>query len=259
MEQQQSNTSTVQGWYQDNGVFFAATVELPRLAAGHYSPSATGRGLCMQPITERPLEIIVGVEDCPTQALWRTVKHFFASAETYQQIQVPHRRALLLHGAPGGGKTTAADYVCRQARSELDALTLKIGGHNLFTIRMLRKQEPDRPIICVYEDIDGPDDDGDTDDTVLCEVLDGMSSITNMLFLATSNHPEKLSERLQRPGRLDTQLKFDCPSPAWRRQFLSTRLERVDRLDLLEELVEQTADARIAEMNNRLLTRLGMR
>lgn len=93
---------------------------------------------------------------------------------------------------------------------------------DVLALKMLRTVEEDRNIVCIYEDID--DVVRHYGDRTLTALLDGDSNISNILYLATTNYPERLPPRLiNRPSRFDTRKYIGFPSADARRVFLQAK------------------------------------
>src|SRR5262249_23195198 len=77
-------------------------------------------------------------------------------------------------------------------------------------VALFRQVEPDRPIVCVFEDIDAIIAVyGDSD---LLQWLDGNQQVDRAGNLASTNYPEKLDRRIiARPRRFDRILRIATP------------------------------------------------
>jgi SpoVK/Ycf46/Vps4 family AAA+-type ATPase len=114
-----------------------------------------------------------------------------------------------------------------------------IGEHPHILIKCLaqfRSIEPERPVVVILEDIDtiismyG--------ESAVLSVLDGEAQVSNIVFLATSNYPEKLDGRvINRPSRFDKIVKIDLPNAEARKMFLESKISEliVDGVDLVKE------------------------
>ena len=146
------------------------------------------------------------------------------SQALYAEIGIPHTRGYLFYGPSGTGKTSAArDLAFSLGRacyeltlSEMTDITLKVAIRNIVTSR-------NSPIVLI-EDIDTCDvaesrdlpesekrsGKGDRRLTLsaLLNTLDGFTECQNVIFVLSSNKPEKLDEALVREGRIDKQVYF---------------------------------------------------
>lgn len=133
--------------------------------------------------------------------LWSVLEH----TAVLRQMNIPRKRAVLLEGPYGTGKTLAAFLTaqvatnhgwtflyCRPARDNLQQV---MGMARLY-----------QPCIVFFEDVDviakGTDDrDGITR---LLDMFDGIQAKgTEIVAVLTTNHKERIHKAMVRPGRLD--------------------------------------------------------
>lgn len=158
-------------------------------------------------------------------AVLAEVEAFRAGAAEYARLGITHKRGILLHGAPGCGKTTIALAIARH--------TVDNGGIVLVPDRdylhsfakafpWLRQIEAQRPATVLLEDVDrlctGREED-------LLGLLDGATSFGgDLLFVATTNSLDDVPDRVKgRPSRIDTVIEVPQPDRELRREYL-TRL-----------------------------------
>jgi len=116
----------------------------------------------------------------------------------------------------------------------------------LVLMSIIRKIEPRRPLIVVMEDID--EIINSHGEHIILSLLDGENQTDNVVFLATTNYPERLGERiLNRPSRFDERIMIDVPSESARRAYLSA----VAELDAatLDHWVAETAGLSVAHLH----------
>ena len=151
------------------------------------------------------------------------------------------KRGLLLHGAPGTGKTLTAMYLASQM-PEWTVFVLTGRGMGLIeqSCAMARVLQPS---IVVLEDVDLIAEERTREGActaVLFELLnqmDGLSNDADVLFLLTTNRPDILEPALaSRPGRIDQAIEIPLPDTECRRRLfelygrgLTLRLEHLDR------------------------------
>jgi hypothetical protein len=160
------------------------------------------------------------------------------------------KRGILLHGAPGTGKTLSAMYLAAQmpGRTVLIITGGEIGSIEV-ACRLARLLEP---ATIILEDVDliGSERGGQTvcANALLFELLnqmDGLAADSDILFLLTTNRPDILEPALAaRPGRIDLALEVPLPDADCRGRLLELygrglKLELADR----DKLVERTAGA----------------
>lgn len=129
---------------------------------------------------------------------------FVDKADVYHELKVPHKRGFLLYGPPGTGKTT----FITNTLAELDipggyiALYIKDAEGLLDSGGMLLEGilQDDRLKIFILEELT---EMGRCMSEIL-NLLDGIKQLSGVVFIATTNYPEKLPRNLvNRPSRFD--------------------------------------------------------
>jgi ATPase family associated with various cellular activities (AAA) len=152
------------------------------------------------------------------------IDHFWSIGDTFAKYNILHRRGYLLYGPPGSGKTAITEQI-------VDA-TIKAGGvaflcnhpeHLSGGLAWFRKYEPNRKIVCIFEDIDAIINNFSEDTLLSC--LDGENQVNHVLNVATTNYPEELDRRIiNRPRRFDQIIKIGYPERNLRQNYFLTKL-----------------------------------
>jgi AAA+ superfamily predicted ATPase len=185
----------------------------------------------------------------PGGVLERIERHTLISRERVELLRAggQHaKRGLLLHGAPGTGKTLTAKYI---ARSMGDRTVVLLTGAGLRLIepacsiaRLLQ------PSMIIVEDVDLIAEERTRDHattTLLFELLnqlDGMEEDADVVFLLTSNRPDLLEPALAaRPGRVDLAVEIPLPDEGARRRLLELYSRGLQvELENLDHIVART-------------------
>jgi SpoVK/Ycf46/Vps4 family AAA+-type ATPase len=116
-------------------------------------------------------------------------------------------------------------------------------------IPKLRQIEPDRPIIVILEDIDAIASESSWVKSQLLNILDGVDQISNVVYIATTNDPEKLAEHItNRPSRFDRRINVPVPGEEVRRKFLQCKIEGTDiELDI-DKWVKDTKELSLSHL-----------
>lgn len=133
--------------------------------------------------------------------VWSLVKH----TDVMQELGIPLKRAVLLEGPFGTGKTLAGALTGKLAEQHGWTFILaRPGKDDLFDV--LNTAKLYAPAIVQFEDIDTLAKGGsDEDISRLLDVLDGISNKTSgVVALFTTNHVETLQKGVMRPGRIDS-------------------------------------------------------
>ncbi len=79
------------------------------------------------------------------------------------------------------------------------------------------------------EDIDSLAGEGRSQTARLLNILDGVKQIEGVVYIATTNYPEKLQERItNRPSRFDRRYKVELPNEEIRRAYINHKLSDDD-------------------------------
>lgn len=186
------------------------------------------------------------------------IRNFYKQKELFKKWNFNHKRGILIHGVPGGGKTSLISCIINFACTEIEGVAFYVPSYEFFNIykgfitSVFREIEPDRPIIVIIEDIDSYFTCGiPSIESNLLNTIDGVENKDNILYLATTNYPEKLPERVyNRPGRFDLKIEIKTPTAESRKfyftnKILSKELATID----LDKWISDTEGFTIAQMS----------
>ena len=158
---------------------------------------------------------------------------FINNPQWYADRGVPHTLGILMHGAPGCGKTSFIKALANDTKRHV--VNLKLGPtttirqiNSLFytsrlsVVRDGASLTYDIPVdkrIIVMEDVDclscvvreAPGENADPNRlnlSVLLNILDGVLETPGRIVIMTTNCPDKLDKALKRPGRIDVAIEF---------------------------------------------------
>jgi cell division protease FtsH len=164
----------------------------------------------------------------PAGVLERIERQAFGIADHAERLRASGRhlrRGLLLHGAPGTGKTLSAMYLASAMPGRtvvlLTGQTLGAVGVSIDLATALQ------PAMVILEDVDLVAMDRDFEEptnAVLFELLNGMDGLDedhDVLFVLTTNRADLLEPALAaRPGRIDQAVELPLPDADGRRRLL---------------------------------------
>jgi AAA+ superfamily predicted ATPase len=165
-------------------------------------------------------DLLVLPDDASTEII-SDFTEFWTLKAQFQARGFLHKRGILMWGPPGSGKTSTVQQIIQKVIHDLGGIVLMVQnpGVAVECLKMVRKIEPDRPIITVMEDLDSLI--SKYDESGFLSMLDGEAQVDNILSLATTNYPERLDPRfIDRPSRFDVVRKIDYPSDEARKFYL---------------------------------------
>ncbi len=165
-----------------------------------------------------------------------------------------YKRGILMYGDPGSGKTACIQLLIKEI--------IKSGGVALYgdsptimsqCLQMVRRIEPDLPVVVIMEDFEILTERGHAENEWLA-MLDGESQVDNVVFLGTTNYVEKLDKRFtDRPSRFDVVVSVPPPSAFIRAKFLHHKEPDLS-FDEVQHWVSLTAGFSIAHLKELIIS-----
>lgn len=194
------------------------------------------------------------------------VEYPLTRPEIFLQVGVEPPKGILLHGAPGTGKTLIAKAVAHEAKATFirmsgSELVHKFIGEGAQLVRELFTLARERaPSIIFIDEIDavgsvrtndGTSGSAEVQRTMmqLLAEMDGFNNRGDVRIMAATNRVDMLDPALLRPGRFDRVIEIPLPDKGSRRSILSIHsknmtLSNVD-IDLLSEMTETFTGAEL--------------
>ncbi|MBT3835625.1 CDC48 family AAA ATPase [Candidatus Woesearchaeota archaeon] len=186
--------------------------------------------------------------------------------EVFERLGIDPPKGVLLHGAPGTGKTLLAKAVA----SETNANFILINGPEVISKfygeseANLRKKfeeaEENAPSIIFFDEIDAiatkrEETKGDVEKRVVAQLLglmDGLKSRGKVIVIAATNMPNTLDAALRRPGRFDREIEIGVPDKKGRLEILKihTRNMPLAKNVTLKEVAKVTHGFVGADLNS---------
>jgi hypothetical protein len=173
------------------------------------------------------LDGLLELPDSAAEAVIKEVKSFWNKEQHFRKFGFMWKRGIMLWGPPGSGKTVCVQQISQfVVKSGGVALYINTPSYDVKGLRLLRQIEPNRPLVIILEDIDSIiDTHGESS---LLALLDGELQIDNVLFIATTNYPERLDKRfINRPSRFDLVKKIGMPSNEAREAYFRAKNSRL--------------------------------
>jgi AAA+ superfamily predicted ATPase len=200
---------------------------LQRLQAGAYSATQDCYGRPLFQKRQLQLDDLIDFSDSLAARVLAEMDHFWTLNEKFHEYGFLHRRGYLFYGKQGGGKSSLIHLIIdRVVRADCVAFWCEHPSSFVAAATAFRKVEPDRPMICIFEDLDAII--GNYGDCVLLQWLDGNHQVDKAINLATTNYPERLDPRIiSRPRRFDRVVRIDVPDATLRAAFFARKLPQL--------------------------------
>lgn len=208
-----------------SGRYLASSLTVKTLPSSAYSFVDTNLGIVFRDNTVNSDNLI----DFPNSLYSEIVEEvdkFWGIGGGFEEFGFLHRRGYLFYGPAGSGKSCLVQQISRNV-VEKGGVVFIIGHHPRMAsdaLKLFREVEPDRKIVCVFEDIDSIIREwGDAEVLML---LDGENQVDKVINVATTNYPEVLDKRIvARPRRFDRIVKIDMPNRETREIYFRNKLK----------------------------------
>jgi len=227
--------------YRDHGdVKIPTSSTKAVLDAGIYKMSTTMQGEAVFQKHNLVTDELLRFEDDRHTLVLKEVADFWDLREKFKALGFTHKRGLLMHGAPGSGKSCLMKLVMNDIVERGDVVLIGRSPHDLRTcLDQFRKVEPNRRAVVMLEDVDEMARYGEH---TLLELFDGDDQIDGVLFMGTTNYLERLAPRMKRAGRFDRTIEIPHPPKAGRLAYLEKKIGLCEAEDptVLDDIAEAT-------------------
>ncbi|MFP4589510.1 MAG: CDC48 family AAA ATPase [Candidatus Acetothermia bacterium] len=171
--------------------------------------------------------------------------------QLFEQLGIDPPKGVLLHGAPGTGKTLIARAVSNESESQFfllngpEIMNKYYGESEARLRRMFKKAQKAAPSIVFIDEIDAicpkrEEVRGDVEKRVVSQLLalmDGLKQREQVIVIGATNIPDVLDPALRRGGRFDREMAIPIPTKKDREEILQihTRgMPLAEEIDLTE-------------------------
>ncbi len=185
----------------------------------------------------------------PHEQILVDLQKFWDSKQKFIDYNLNPKRGIILYGDPGCGKTSLIYLLVEEIKKRNGiSIYFDIPDNWIEIAKLIRKVEKERPILCIIEDIDliiskhGEES--------FLNFLDGLNSITNVVYVATTNNIEKIPDRIKnRPSRFDKKYQIKKPTEKDRTIYFDEILLPEDKKKYdLKKLVKDTNNFTMAHI-----------
>ena len=259
-----SNLPTCWGTLPDEE-FTPAFKSVDKVPAGIYE-IVWNRTLSQHTIKKQPFKTdeLYQLPSYEIQDILKDIQNFWDRRDKYREYNFVHKRGILMYGEPGCGKSGIIQLISKQL-IENDGIILNVKDgedveYFIDFIATFRKIEKTRPLIVLLEDIDSIAGENSHSTSRLLNILDGVKQIEDVVYIATTNYPEKLQERItNRPSRFDRRYKVELPNDEIRRAYILHKLTEEDLKNIdIDIWVDRTEGMSLSHLKEVIISTIVM-
>lgn len=195
----------------DGKIFFPAGETTNTLPIGVYEIGHCDRGVFFQRVPVKT-EGLIHFPQTNSEKVVHEIQKFWEREEIFREYNLTYKRGIILWGPPGSGKSCTIQLIIEDVVKR-GGIVIKFGHPNLFLqgMRAFKEVQKDTPIVVLMEDVDSIIEN--YSESSVLNILDGVDQVDKVVFLATTNYPERLGARiLNRPSRFDKRFKIGHPN-----------------------------------------------
>lgn len=210
-------------WAQAGDSYFPVNSVVKTVPPGAYRCMLSNTG----PYVERMqinIDHLLTLPDSSVEKLLAEFDTFWKLQPEFASRGFTFKRGMLMWGPPGSGKTSGIWQMTQRLVKDHGGIVIFVEQPQVaaMMLHIIRRIEPERPIVTVMEDIDSMI--RHAGEHSLLALLDGEIQIDRVVHVATTNYPHMLDRRfIDRPSRFDTIMKIGMPSAEARRVYFTAK------------------------------------
>ncbi len=201
------------------------------LPSGCYNITNDNNAIYVVPMP-KPSGLLLELPEMRSEEVVKIVDTFWDSEKDYKEGNefviggAAYKAGVMLYGPPGTGKSCTIKIVANKLveRGGIVFFASHAPHTAMSFLENFTKIEKNRKCIVILEDLDSLINIWGENSYL--EMLDSAKSIDNVLFIATTNYPDRLDPRIyNRPGRFSHVIKIGLPTTAAREAYLKAILK----------------------------------
>jgi hypothetical protein len=245
-----------------NGVFAPAQKTVMELEAGLYELKYDNSlGTYVMVRQKQNTDELFFLPSTEITEVIEDIKKFWEKRSIFLNYKFAHKRGILLYGEPGCGKSCIIQLCMKHIIEEMNGIVINIKDEDdvdsyISFIHNFRKIEPNRPLIVIMEDLDSIMGEDKYSTSRVLNILDGIKQIENVVYIATTNYPEKLEDRVtNRPSRFDRRYKVELPDDEMRKAYFLHKIPLTDIENIdIDKWVKDTKSMSLAHLRELVIS-----
>lgn len=220
-------------WATADGNYWAIGETCQTIPSNLYEPSYSDNIGFFFKTLRNNIDDIIDLPDSESEKLLEEIQEFTNLKDSFAKHGFLYKRGILLWGPPGSGKTVTIQQLIRLFTEKVNGIAVMCGQPLLLinVLRDFRKIEPDRQVLVIIEDLDALIEQWR--ESEFLNMLDGEAQLQNVVYVATTNYPERLDNRFRdRPSRFDTIREISMPTELARKKYLEVKLPEISEEEL---------------------------
>jgi chaperone BCS1 len=174
---------------------------------------------------------------------------FASSKEVYDQYGIRYKRTYLFYGPPGTGKSSLSLGISNYTKRDILSINMSKDITDSNIISLISNRPPKSIVLfedidCLLDDINRSEESKDKEVKIslscILNILDGIYTPNDVIFIITTNNLEKIDEAIKRKGRTDVLLEIKKPNTLFINELKNKfNIETDKEIDNISQLYEE--------------------
>lgn len=191
-------------------------------------------------------EDIIRFDDSIIDTVVSDIQKFWEKEDDFRRFGISFSRGTLIFGSAGSGKTCTIKLIIDDIIKR-NGIAVRFSDQFINGMEAFRKIEPNTPVVCIMEDLDSIMEHFHK--SAILNLLDGVNKIDKVVYIATTNYPELLEDRVSnRPSRFDRRYLLGPPNDSVRKQYIEFLSDKMEQKVDIETWIKDTKNMSISHI-----------